>query len=78
MLYPARQRYCQLQAARYALDRSAPEPVEGFGLSALQAKQREEGFMSETIRVLGLAGQAEVRILILDPNDCLLESLPKF
>lgn len=34
--------------------------------------------MSETIRVLGLAGQAEVRILILDPNDCLLESLPKF
>lgn len=52
--------------------------LEGFGLSTLQAKQHEEGFMPETIRVLGLAGQADVRILILDPNGCLLEGLPQF
>ncbi|TCQ85814.1 ABC transporter substrate-binding protein [Pseudomonas sp. JUb52] len=52
--------------------------LEGFGLSALQAKQHEEGFMPETIRVLGLAGQADVRILILDPNGCLLKGLPVF
>lgn len=52
--------------------------LEGFGLSTLQAKQHEEGFMPETIRVLALAGQADVRILILDPNGCLLEGLPQF
>ena len=52
--------------------------LEGFGLSVLQAKHHEEGFMPETIRVLSLAGQADVRILILDPNGCLLEGLPQF
>jgi len=52
--------------------------LEGFGLSVLQAKHHEEGFMPETIRVLSLAGQADVRILILDPNGCLLEGLPLF
>ncbi|MFT0179887.1 ABC transporter substrate-binding protein [Pseudomonas benzopyrenica] len=52
--------------------------IEGHGLSVLQAKQDVEGFMPETIRVLGLAGQADVRILILDPNGCLLEGLPLF
>ncbi len=34
--------------------------------------------MPETIRVLSLAGQADVRILILDPNGFLLEGLPQF
>lgn len=52
--------------------------LEGFGLSALQTKYHGEGFVLDTIRVLSLAGQAEVRILILDPNGCLLESLPQF
>lgn len=51
--------------------------LEGFGLSALQASHHEEGFMLETIRVLSLAGQAEIRILILDPHGCLLEGLPQ-
>lgn len=34
--------------------------------------------MLETIRGMALAGQAEVRILILDPTGCLLEGLPQF
>ena len=47
-------------------------------LSDIEAAMDSQGFMPETIRVLGLAGQADVRILILDPNGCLLEGLPQF
>jgi len=52
--------------------------IEGFGLSTLQAQQAEEGFPEEFIRVLTLAGQADVRVLIIDPNGCRLEGLPVF
>lgn len=47
-------------------------------LSEVQAAMEGQGFEPETIRVLSLAGQADVRILILDPNGCLLEGLPQF
>jgi len=47
-------------------------------LSEVKAAIEGQGFMPETIRLLGLAGQADVRILILDPNSCPLEGLPQF
>ncbi|GAC1038743.1 hypothetical protein thsps117_35010 [Pseudomonas sp. No.117] len=47
-------------------------------LSDVEAAMDSQGFLPETIRVLSLAGQADVRILILDPNGCLLEGLPQF
>lgn len=54
------------------------QAVEGFGLSELQALQAEEGFPDEFIRLLTLAGQADVRVLIIDPNGCRLDGLPLF
>lgn len=50
----------------------------GYDLSTLQALQAEEGFSEETIRVLTLAAQAEVRFLVIDPNSNVLSGLPLF
>ncbi|MFI8556352.1 hypothetical protein [Pseudomonas putida] len=50
----------------------------GYGLSTLQALQATEGFSEETIRVLTLAAQAEVRFLVIDPNSNVLDGLPLF
>lgn len=52
--------------------------VMGYGLSTLQAKQAEEEFPPEVIRLLTLAAQADVRFLVFDPNCCVLEGLPLF
>lgn len=50
----------------------------GYELSTLQALQTAEGFSEETIRVLTLAAQAEVRFLVIDPNSNVLDGLPLF
>ncbi|MFJ2454013.1 hypothetical protein ACIOWK_20215 [Pseudomonas protegens] len=50
----------------------------GYDLSTLQALQAAEGFSEETIRVLTLAAQAEVRFLVIDPNSNVLNGLPLF
>lgn len=50
----------------------------GYDLSTLQALQAAEGFSEETIRVLTLAAQAEVRFLVIDPNSNVLDGLPLF
>ncbi|MDZ4020653.1 DUF5983 family protein [Pseudomonas sichuanensis] len=50
----------------------------GYDLSTLQALQAAEGFSEETIRVLTLAAQADVRFLVIDPNSNILNGLPLF
>lgn len=52
--------------------------VMGYGLSTLQAKQAEEAFPTEVIKLLTLAAQADVRFLIFDPNAFVLEGLPLY
>ena len=50
----------------------------GYDLSTLQALQAAEGFSEETIQVLTLAAQAEVRFLVIDLNSNVLDGLPLF
>ncbi|QCI14093.1 hypothetical protein E6B08_23315 [Pseudomonas putida] len=50
----------------------------GYDLSTLQALQAAEGFSEETIRILTLAAQADVRFLVIDPNSNVLDGLPLF
>ena len=50
----------------------------GYDLSTLQALQAAEGFSEQTIRVLTLAAEAEVRFLVIDPNGNVLDGLPLF
>lgn len=52
--------------------------VMGYELSTLQAKQAEEAFPTEVIKLLTLAAQADVRFLIFDPNAYVLEGLPLY
>lgn len=52
--------------------------VMGYELSTLQAKQAEEAFPTEVIKILTLAAQADVRFLVFDPNAFVLEGLPLF
>ena len=52
--------------------------VMGYELSTLQAKQAEEAFPTEVIKILTLAAQADIRFLIFDPNAYVLEGLPLF
>ncbi|KYC14117.1 MULTISPECIES: hypothetical protein [unclassified Pseudomonas] len=50
----------------------------GYDLSTLQALQAAEGFSEDTVQVLTLAAQAEVRFLVIDPNSNVLNGLPLF
>ncbi len=50
----------------------------GYDLASLQALQAAEGFSDETIQILTLAAQAEVRFLVIDPNCHVLNGLQLF
>lgn len=52
--------------------------LTGSDLKALQAQMHDEGLPNELIRLLGLAGQADVRILILDPHAAVVPGLKLF
>jgi hypothetical protein len=64
------------QADFHALDGPAPAGRRGISAEQLRQEHRSKGMPDDLAQILELAGQADVRILILDADAPVLPGLP--